>query len=223
MTTRALACVFATSHRTVQLKEHHVATPVSLVLTVHNAEAGLQSRTEELLELMAELSEDFEMLIVDDGSTDSTEEVAHEVAREYPQMSVRRHAAQQGPLAAAETGMRHTQGEVVFVQDYHAPAQSSDLRRLWRQRHRHDLQIAQRPTGEGSAVPKLVDRLRASAVGMTTYTPLGLQMIRRAAADQWRREFCPPVDRSVRRRADSAGDRQGPKFSTRSGQFALGE
>ena len=37
----------------------------------------------ELLELVAELTTDFEVLIVDDGSTDSTEEVAHEVGETH--------------------------------------------------------------------------------------------------------------------------------------------
>jgi hypothetical protein len=120
--------------------------------------------------------------------------------------------------------MRHARGEIVFVKDYREPTRSNDLRRLWRLRDRHDLLIARGPDEDVPAGLRLMDRLRASAAGTPPYVPLGLQMIRRTAADRWREEFCPPAEvHGAVRRADSADEQPGPKFRTRIREFALGE
>ena len=65
---------------------------LSVVLTVHNAEKTLADQVSKTLDILTDLSARFELLIVDDGSTDQTEEVAHELARHFPQLRVARHA-----------------------------------------------------------------------------------------------------------------------------------
>ena len=127
-------------------------------------------------------------------------------------------------VGAAETGMRHTRGEVVFVQDMQEPTHANDLKRLWRLRHRHDSLIAHRRTRDSAVGPNLLDRIRAWQSGKRPYAPLGLQMIRREAAEQWRRDCASESDRDgARLRADMADERRSPKFMTRLRDFALGE
>ena len=48
---------------------------LSVIVPVHNAQNDLAGQVADLLEVLPELTCDFEVLIVDDHSTDSTEEV----------------------------------------------------------------------------------------------------------------------------------------------------
>ena len=62
-------------------------------------------------------STDSSCLIIDDGSTDATSEVAHELTHHYPQVRVVRHGTSLGREAAIRTGLKRSQGEVVVMRD----------------------------------------------------------------------------------------------------------
>lgn len=107
---------------------------LSVILPVHNAQMRLVERVDTLLEIVPDLTSCFDLMIVDDGSTDQTVELAHELARRYPQVRVLRHPLQHGPTVAVEMGLRQSTGQIVFVQDDHLPISPSRLRRLFRTR-----------------------------------------------------------------------------------------
>ena len=161
---------------------------LSVVLPVHNAETTLTHRISELLEVLPEVSSRFEILIVDDGSTDHTEEIAHELARCFPQLRVVRHHRRCGDAAATQTGMAHTSGDVVFVQDETSDISAADIRGLWEMRHDTQLVMARAEKPCRSPSPHLLDR-RTSRNGRPRNTPTaagqgGIQMIRRVAVEE---------------------------------------
>ena len=57
------------------------------------------------------------MLIIDDGSNDATNEVAHELTRLFPQVRLFRHELPLGQEAAIRTGLAHSRGEMVVLRD----------------------------------------------------------------------------------------------------------
>jgi len=94
-----------------------VQRSISVLLPVQDAQATLNDSVHAILEVMADTNERFELLIIDDGSTDATSEVAHELTRHYPQIRFVRHGRPRGREAAIRTGLERSQGEVVMLRD----------------------------------------------------------------------------------------------------------
>jgi glycosyltransferase involved in cell wall biosynthesis len=109
------------------------------LLPVRNAQSTLSDAVLDLLEVVAELTPRFEIVIVDDGSVDATIEVADELAAYYPQVTAFRHAAAQGRLAAITTGLEHSIGEIVLLQDADCTVASDEICRLWQAIDAHQL------------------------------------------------------------------------------------
>jgi len=118
---------------------------LSVVVPVHNAERNLTQRIGCLLEVLPDLAAKFEVLIVDDGSTDQTEEMALELSHRYPQVRVKRHSQQRGIEASAQTGAAHTTGDIVIVHAGQESVNASKLQRMWQ--HREDEELVVAPVG----------------------------------------------------------------------------
>lgn len=121
---------------------------LSVLLPVKDAQTTLNASVHEVLDVVADSIDRFELLIIDDGSTDATCEVAHELARHYPQVRVVRHGTPQGREAALRTGLKRSRGEVVVTQD-----ESQGFRLL--DRRKSGEPISSRPTR-----PNYLSRLR---------------------------------------------------------------
>ena len=94
---------------------------LTVLLPVHDAQSTLPATVIEILEMAADLSERFELLIIDDGSSDSTSEIAHDLSRHYPQIRTLRHNKPLGAEAALRSGLAQSRGDVVLVRDGNHP------------------------------------------------------------------------------------------------------
>jgi GT2 family glycosyltransferase len=108
-----------------------VERSLTLLLPVHNAQHSLTATVQRLLEVAAELTDRFQLVVVDDGSTDATSEVAAELATTYPQITVVRHGRRQGHSAAIRSGLRHCTGELVIVAHRPSAGGTEQVRRLY--------------------------------------------------------------------------------------------
>lgn len=104
---------------------------LSIVIPVHNVQSSIVAEVDRLLEIVADLTTDFELMIVDDGSTDGTEEVLYEISCRYPQVRSRRYSPQQGKATAIDLGLAAAAGEVVMIQDMDHKLTTEDIQSLW--------------------------------------------------------------------------------------------
>ena len=105
---------------------------LTVVLPVYNGATRLRAHVREILELAGELTNQFGILIVDDGSTDATFEVAEELAARYPQVSVRRHRHRSGLGPTIEHIQRHVRSDAVIMHDGVTPIDANQMRTVWR-------------------------------------------------------------------------------------------
>jgi glycosyltransferase involved in cell wall biosynthesis len=160
---------------------------LSIIVPVRNVEATLTEQIGQLLEVLPDLTNRFEIVVVDDGSTDHTVELARELAREYAQLRLIRHVQPRGMELAVKTGLQWAQGQTVFVQDNPACHSPTNLRRLWSLRH--DRQAAQACTQSrpGRFHAGLLERLttwgQSLKNAMRSQRAGGIRMVRGAAAE----------------------------------------
>ena len=113
--------------------EHGVLNKsLTVVLPVYNGETRLRKSVHEILELASELTSKFGVLIIDDGSNDSTYEVAEELAARYPQVSVRRNRHRSGLGPTIDYVQRRIRSDAVIMHDGASPIDAGEMRSLWR-------------------------------------------------------------------------------------------
>jgi len=86
---------------------------VSVVLPAFNAAATIAAA---VASIRAQTLADWELIVVDDGSTDATAEIVAAIARTEPRVALRR-APHRGVADAANTAMAHARGEFVARMD----------------------------------------------------------------------------------------------------------
>ncbi len=89
---------------------------VTLMSWAYNEEALMQPHLERCFALMTALTDDFEVLVVDDGSRDGTARILAEFARTHPQLRVITHARNRNVGAAFDSALRAMSKEFYFFQ-----------------------------------------------------------------------------------------------------------
>ncbi|MCE9530922.1 MAG: glycosyltransferase family 2 protein [Planctomycetes bacterium] len=103
---------------------------LSLVMPAFNEEAGIQLAVAEAHEALAELDYDYEILVVDDGSSDQTAERVREIASLHPIVRLIQHQINRGYGAALRTGFEAARMPLVAFTDADGQFFLEDLERL---------------------------------------------------------------------------------------------
>lgn len=121
-----------TSNDSLHVRSDRPTSPgveVSVVVPVFNEAENIESLCHEIVDALAKTERGFEVLFVDDASTDAS---AERLAGLHvgPCLRVLRHERNYGQSAAVATGFRHARGWLVATLDGDGQNDPSDLPRL---------------------------------------------------------------------------------------------
>ena len=94
-----------------------VRKDLSVVVPVYNERDNIREVVDDLETTLSPQGTLFEIIVVDDGSSDGTLEIASLLEREYPHVRVVSHGVNQGKTAAMMTGFRQCTGDYVILMD----------------------------------------------------------------------------------------------------------
>lgn len=154
-------------------------TAVSVVIAAHNEAANLPSLLTEIARALTGRYT-FEIIVVDDGSTDETPAVLSRLRAVLPTLRFLRHSASCGQSAALVTGIDHAQSALIATLDGDGQNDPADL-------------------------PGMIEQLLKPGFGRRVQMIAGHRTHRR---DSWWRLFSSHIANAVRRRilADGTPD-----------------
>ena len=108
-----------------------IAQPyLSVVIPCYNEQENVQTLLERVGAAMMKVGRSFEVIVIDDGSTDSTPALLIEGMKKYPWLRVIRQARNAGQSAAFEVGFEQARGELIATLDADLQNDPEEIPRL---------------------------------------------------------------------------------------------
>jgi len=104
---------------------------LSIFFPAYNDGGTIASLVIQAVQVAGRLTSDFEVIIVNDGSSDSTREVAEELARTYPQVRAIHHPRNRGYGGALRTGFASATKDLIAYTDGDAQYDPREFEALW--------------------------------------------------------------------------------------------
>jgi glycosyltransferase involved in cell wall biosynthesis len=153
---------------------------LSIVVPVYNEEDNLASLSEKLSETLASLEREYEIIFVNDGSTDASRERLDELALRDPRVKVIHLRRNAGQTAALMAGFDHASAEIIVATDADMQNDPADIPKLlakldegydvcsgWRKDRRDHLLTRVLPSRAANRLVSLISGVRLKDHGCT--------------------------------------------------------
>src|SRR5919202_5237106 len=107
------------------------AAGLSVFFPAYNDSGTIASMVIRAVQAASEVTPDYEIVVVNDGSADATPEIVDELARTYTHVRAVHHAKNRGYGGALQTGFRSATKEFIFYTDGDAQYDPGELAVLW--------------------------------------------------------------------------------------------
>ena len=170
---------------------------MSVFFPVYNDEATVARVTEKALRVCREITDTYEVIIVDDGSPDASGRIADALAEEHDAVKVIHHPHNRGYGAAVRSGLQASRYEWICFTDGDDEYDLRDLKKLWHLRHHYDLIITFRYVRRYSGFRILLSRVYNVVLRHMFFTryrdvSTGLRLVRRSLIDELTLEATSP-------------------------------
>jgi len=113
-------------------------------MPAYNEAENIEAMLEDVIQAMNPLADDYEVIVVDDGSGDGTAQVVRSLEQRYPQVRLVQHQVNQGYGAAVFSGLTSASKELVFFTDSDRQFDLREIEKLLDLIHKADLVVGYR-------------------------------------------------------------------------------
>lgn len=106
-------------------------TSISLFFPCYNESANVGGMIEQSVKVGEEYGVDYEVVVVDDGSTDNSAEIVRQWTQKNPRVRLVRHDYNQGYGSALRTGLASATKDLVFLTDGDNQFRLADIEKLF--------------------------------------------------------------------------------------------
>jgi glycosyltransferase involved in cell wall biosynthesis len=118
----------------------------SVVLPVYNEEEVIPTTISNIIQVFVRMDLDWEIITVDDGSTDSSPTVLKDLKSEFPQsLKIVRHPYNKGNGATIKTGIKAATGDYIICMDIDGQHDPEDILKMLPFLEDYDLIVGARP------------------------------------------------------------------------------
>ena len=135
------------------------ATRISIVIPAFNEAENLPVLLREIEQVLAQHRAEWEVLLVDDGSTDNTLDVMMEMKNKYGVVRVLSLSKNHGLSAALDAGFRHATGDVIVSLDADLQNDPADIPKLLAGLPEYDVVIGIRVRRKDTFVKRISSRI----------------------------------------------------------------
>ncbi len=170
-------------------KKQIEADSLSIVLPVCNARDSVRRDVLRIFELMGQESVPFELILVDNASTDSTVEELHDLAQTYPQIRLVLFVKPVSEDKIARRAMELAVTEFLVVCEQNRSLPLDEFQRLWQLRHEPGLVAARCHSilRAASSSPKCLAEVPSAGSGRRPRPPACLELMRvDSVHESWR-------------------------------------
>jgi glycosyltransferase involved in cell wall biosynthesis len=130
-----------------------------VVVPVYNEEENLPILVPKLLEVLKGLRKTYEVIFVDDGSSDGSWGALREMATLYPSIRILKFKANRGLSAVLMAGMKEARGDILVTLDSDLQNDPADIPKLLRELDHYDMVTGWRQKREDPWLKRISSRI----------------------------------------------------------------
>ena len=132
---------------------------MSLVVPVYNEEENLPILIPEMTEVLQGLGKSYEMIFVDDGSTDGSRALLKRMIAQDPQIRLLGFKRNCGETAAGAAGLREARGKIVITMDADLQNDPKDIPKMLDYLKNYDMVSGWREKREDSRIKRITSKI----------------------------------------------------------------
>jgi dolichol-phosphate mannosyltransferase len=132
---------------------------ISLVVPVYNEEENLPILIREMTEVLQGLGKSYEMIFVDDGSTDGSRALLKRMIAQDPQIRLLGFKRNCGETAAGAAGLKEARGKVVITMDADLQNDPKDIPKMLDYLKDYDMVSGWRERREDSRIKRITSKI----------------------------------------------------------------